>query len=53
MQHMECQPLEGASPLHTAAIVVKLHWAVIPQSDLELKPWSSLAKAEKQLHKKD
>ena len=35
--------LEGATPQHTAARQVKLQAAVIPEPDLEIKPWSSSA----------
>lgn len=34
---------EGASLQHTAASGVNLQGAVMPEPDLETKPWSSLA----------
>lgn len=35
--------LEGATPQHTAARQLKLQAAVMPEPDLEIKPWSSSA----------
>lgn len=40
---MARQQLEGASSQHTAASGVALLRAVMPEPDLELKPWSSSA----------
>lgn len=35
--------LERATPQHTAARQVKLQAALMPEPDLEIKPWSSSA----------
>lgn len=44
--------LEGATPQRTATRRVKLQAAVMPEPDLEIKPWSSSARdgQEKRAH---